>query len=114
MGYVADEVERAFDAAMVAIYTTAKRDLGYNATRFLQMITDEGGLVAARKLLHASIASDGFIVLWEHGRLDLSVEAHVLNPEFAELFTDTERRIARKRLKEYGFEGDLGAGAGPD
>src|SRR5262245_30777731 len=110
---VAHDVERAFDAAMVAIYTTAKRDLGYNATRFLQMITDEGGLIAARKLLHASVASEGFTTLWEHRRLDLSVEAHVLRPEFAELFTDDERRIARKRLRDYGFEGDLPAAAGP-
>jgi hypothetical protein len=111
MRHVADDVERAFDAAMVAIYTTAKRDLGYNATRFLQMITDEGGPAAARKLLHASGVSDGFTTLWEHRRLDLSVEAHVLRPEFAGLFTDDERRIARQRLKDYGFEGELGLGA---
>ncbi len=102
MRHVADDVERAFDVAMVAVYMTAKRELGYNATRFLQMITDEGGLGAARKLLHASAVSDGFTTLWEHGRLDLSVEAYVLRPEFAGLFTDGERRIARKRLKDYG------------
>jgi hypothetical protein len=109
---VADDVERAFDAAMVAIYTTAKRDLGYNATRFLQMITDEGGLGAARKLLHASAVSDGFTTLWERRRLDLSVEAHVLRPEFAGLFTEGERRIARQRLHDYGFEGNFGAAEG--
>lgn len=107
-----DDVERAFDAAMVAIYTTAKRDLGYNATRFLQMVTDEGGLGAARRLLHASSVSDGFTTLWEHARLDLSVEAHVLRPEFAGLFTNRERQIARRRLKDYGFDGDLGLAAG--
>lgn len=112
MRHAADDVERAFDAAMVAIYTTAKRDLRYNATRFLQMITDEGGVVAARRLLHASAVSDGFTTLWEHARLDLSVEAHVLRPEFAGLFTDGERRIARQRLKDYGIDGDLGPAAG--
>ena len=31
----------------------------------------------------------------------------MLRPEFAGLFTDSERRIARKRLKDYGFDGDL-------
>jgi hypothetical protein len=112
MQLVAGDVERAFDAAMVAIYRTAKRDLGYNATRFLQMITDEGGFAAARKLLRASAVSDGFTTLWERGRLDLSVEAHVLRPEFAGLFTDGERRVARQRLKDYGFEGDLGQAPG--
>ena len=38
----------------------------------------------------------------------------MLRPEFAGLFTDSERRIARKRLKDYGFDGDLRAAAGPD
>ena len=39
-----DEVERRFNRAMVAIYETAKRELGYNATRFLQMLSEHGGL----------------------------------------------------------------------
>jgi hypothetical protein len=103
---MADDVERAFDAAMVAIYTTAKKDIGYNATRFLQMITDGGGLAAARKLLHAPAVSDGFTTLWEHNRLDLSVEAHVLRPEFESLFSRQERDIARRRLSDYGFDVD--------
>lgn len=102
-----DDVERAFEAAMIAIYATAKRDLGYNAKRFLQMITDHGGLAAARKLLHASAVSEGFTTLWERRRLDLSVEAHVLRPEYESLFTDSERRIAERRLKDYGFDGDI-------
>jgi hypothetical protein len=93
----------AFHAAMVRIYTTAKSDVGYNATRFLQMVSDEGGVAAARKLLAADRPSDGFTTLWEASRLDLSVEAHVLRPEFAVLFTDAERETARRRLAEYGF-----------
>ena len=46
-----DEVERRFHRAMVGIYETAKRELGYNATRFLQMVSEQGGLVTARQLL---------------------------------------------------------------
>jgi hypothetical protein len=41
------ETERRFHRAMVEIYQTAKRDLGYNATRFIQMVSDRGGLAAA-------------------------------------------------------------------
>lgn len=91
-GSVASELERRFDQAMIGIYTTAKRDLGYNATRFLQMITEHGGLGAARLLLGSEAVSEGFTKLWEHRRLDLTVEAHVLRQEFAELFTPSERR----------------------
>jgi hypothetical protein len=37
-----------FHRAMIAIYQVAKRDVGYNATRFLQMVSEHGGLGAAR------------------------------------------------------------------
>ena len=87
---------------MVGIYKVAKRDAHYNATRFLQMVSEAGGLATARQLLHATTVSDGFTSLWIAKRLDLSVEAHVVKPEFASLFTDEERRTAQARLDEYG------------
>jgi len=39
--------------------------------------------------------SDGSTTLWDLKRLDLSVEAYVLRPESAPLFTEEERAIAR-------------------
>ncbi|MDQ3660995.1 MAG: hypothetical protein M3454_08075 [Actinomycetota bacterium] len=93
-------IERAFDRAMVAVYQRAKQEAGYNATRFLQMISEHGGVATARQLLHASGGSDGFTALYQAGRLDLSVEYHVLLEEFHELFTEEEREIARRRLAD--------------
>jgi hypothetical protein len=98
-----NQAERQFHRAMVAIYETAKRDLGYNATRFLQMISEQGGLATARQLLWSDQPSDGFTTLWSHHRLDLTVEAHVIKPEFAALFTDADREQARSRLERYGW-----------
>jgi hypothetical protein len=43
-----NQAELQFHRAMVEIYETAKRDVGYNATRFLQMISEQGGLPTAR------------------------------------------------------------------
>jgi hypothetical protein len=37
------------------------------------------------------------------GRLDLTVEAHVIADEFAGLFTEADRNRARDRLKAYGW-----------
>ena len=88
---------------MVGIYQTSKRELGYNATRFLQMIMDQGGLAAARQLLWSDTPSDGFTTLWEHRRLDLSVEALVLLKEFAPLFSSDDHAQARARLQSYGW-----------
>lgn len=98
-----NEVERRFHQAMIAIYETAKRDLGYNAVRFLQMISEQGGLGTARQLLRSNAPSEGFTTLWERGRLDLTVEAHILRDEFAPIFTDEDREQARARLEEYGW-----------
>jgi len=47
--------------------------------------------------------SDGFTTPWELKRLDLSVEAFVLRPEYAPLFAEEERSSARACLKGYGY-----------
>jgi len=96
--------EAIFHKAMLEIHKRAKSEANYNATRFFQMVADQGGIDAARMLLHSSTVSDGYTALWERGRLDLTVEHLVLQPRWESLFTEEERHIARSRLKEYGFE----------
>ena len=95
------ELERQFDREMREIYIMAKRECGYNATRFLQLVAEKGGLAAAKQLISKPEGTEGFITLWEHGRLDLSVEAHVLKPEFETLFSEEERQLCYNRLKQY-------------
>ena len=95
--------ERSFEYEMMQIYERAKAEIGYTASRFLQMVLDQGGLATAERLLHSPSTSDGFTKLWESKRLDLSVEALVIRPEFSELFTGAEKAIARSRLDQFGF-----------
>ncbi len=101
------EIEGQFHEAMLEIYRRAKREADYNATRFLSMVVERGGLETARYLLHAAKVSEGYTALWERGRLDLTVEAVILNAEWQSLFSDVERRIAVDRLREYGHSGLL-------
>ena len=96
-----NELERRFHRAMIEIYEKAKRETGYNATRFLQMVSEIGGLAAARRLLAAPVVSDGFTALWERGRLDLTVETLVLSEQYRELFSEDEREGAAARLAAY-------------
>ena len=96
-------MEYQFHEDMNNIYLTAKKELKYNATRFIQLVSREGGLKAAKQLIAKSGGTYGFEVLWENNRLDLSVEALVLRHEYQELFTDEEREICRSRLKEFGY-----------
>lgn len=95
---------RELEAAMKEVYVRAKSEAGYDATAYLGMLSEHGGLETAHRLLASSAVSDGFVALWERHRMDLAVENVVLQPEFASLFTDEEREIARARLQEYGFD----------
>ncbi|TCC00586.1 caspase family protein [Micromonospora zingiberis] len=97
------KVAAEFHAAMLDGYRRAKKELNYNAAYFLQMVQQIGGLEAARRLIRASSVSSGFTTLWEKGRLDLAVEAVVLQDRFTGLFTEEELDIARNRLAEYGY-----------
>lgn len=97
-------LEDKFHHEMVGIYETAKKELHYNASYFIKMVAEHGGVKTAQKLLASSEPSSGFTVLWEHQRLDLSVESLVLRPDYLPLFTEQEREIARARLAEYGYK----------
>ncbi len=62
-------LEQQFTQAMFDIYRRAKTEAGYNATIFLQMISDRGGVDTAKKLINASKPSDGYTHLYERGYL---------------------------------------------
>jgi len=72
------------------------------------MLADIGPLETARRLITSAAPSDGFIRLYEMGRLDLTVEAMALEPEWRDVFTADERRRARDRLIAYGWSGPRG------
>jgi len=95
-----NELEIAFYERMRQIYDQAKDECGYTVTRFLQMVNTDGGLGAAKKLLSADGYSEGLTRLWEENRLDISMEATVLQEPWCQLFTDQELAIARKKLEE--------------
>lgn len=99
------DLESRFDKAMMDIYVRAKNEVGYNATRYLQMLHENRGIVTARILVLAEHPSDGYSALWERQRLDLTVEALVLQPEWQPLFANEPELLekARQRLNAYGY-----------
>lgn len=90
------------------IYRRAGTETGYWANYFLRDLRAMGGLATARKLLNAKGTSEGFERLLQEGRLDLTVEALVLRPEFRPLFADGELDLARARLDEFGYRSNIG------
>jgi len=99
---MSDNLEDQFHRAMIAVYQNALRDCTQRAAYFLQMVGSQGGVETARNLLQSDDVERGPAALWECGRLDLMFEYLILQPTYAELFTDEEKKIARQRLKKYG------------
>ncbi|MCK3778939.1 hypothetical protein MZK49_19720 [Ensifer sesbaniae] len=98
-------LERQFGVAMLGIYQRAKVEAKYNATVFLGMLNDRGGLPTAKYLINAADPSEGYTNLWERGRLDLTVEATVLeNSKWHPLFTPDELAKAKARLVAYQYQ----------
>jgi hypothetical protein len=89
---------------MVELYLRAKREINYNARYFIDMVANNGGRETAVYLLDTKEPSDGYVVLWENGRLDLSVEAEILHSKWHDLFADDQRAVAIRRLRDYGFD----------
>jgi hypothetical protein len=108
-------LEVRFHDDMLAIFTlageaTRKRAAdgstirGYWASYILRGVRNHGGPAYAHQLLRAEGTSDGFQRLTDEHRLDLTVEALVLRPDYASLFTDEERSIAANRLARAGYK----------
>jgi len=96
--------EKKFDEAMFEIYRRAKAEASYNATIFLKMLHERGGLSTAKYLINSEKPSDGYTHLFERGRLDLTVEAMVVeNPQWHALFLREEIDRARLRLQKYNY-----------
>jgi hypothetical protein len=94
-----------FDERVWISIREARDKYGYNPTGFINMISELGVLDSAKRLINSTKVSDGYTRLWELGRLDLSVEAIILEDPWKDLFTDREKSRAKKRLAQFGFGG---------
>lgn len=90
-------VTQDFEQKMRDSIAAARRDLNWSPSGWQQLIRVYGGIGAAKRLLAQPI-SPGLTRLFMAERLDLSVEALVVRPRYAELFTDGEIATARRRL----------------
>jgi hypothetical protein len=98
------ELEMDFTRALLAMCDRFEKELEYSPKVLRRLLSEGGGVAAARQLVNTGPNQSGLDRLWEHGRLDQSLEAHVLLPEYTALFSDRERRKARRRLEDHGFD----------
>ncbi len=69
----------------------------------MRPVAPEEALKSAHRSLSGRRLSDGFNALLGKGRLDLSLEALVVDKRFTGLFTDEEANEALTRLLEVGY-----------
>jgi 5-methylcytosine-specific restriction protein A len=81
----------------------AERAIRYRPNFFLGMLENDGGHLTVIKLLSATGVSEGFKKLWENQRLDLSVEALVVESEWRSAFDPILIARAEKRLSDVGY-----------
>lgn len=98
-------LEQEFEREALSGCSELKQKYGYNPTYYIRMIHEYGGVGAARALIRTREIQEGLIRLWEHQRLDMSIEARVVAPKCRLLFTEDEIRMARDRLEQLGYQG---------
>jgi hypothetical protein len=81
----------------------AKRDFGFPGTKFLAMLNADGGYKTAQTLLARRVPSDGFTELWRHKRLDLTVEALVVESKWRRSFDPLLIHNAESLLRKSGY-----------
>ena len=92
-----------FTNALYEGYKLARTEAKYNAPFFLEMIQERYGYDTAIHLISSTQPTIGFTHLYERKRLDLTVEAYVLRPEWSSIFPEDILRAAHHRLKQYNY-----------
>lgn len=93
--------EQRLHDVMVNMYQRAGKEAGYWGNYFLRSVKRHGGLATAKRMLQprrGKAVQKGLRALIDARRVDLSLEAVALRPEFKSLFTPDELKEARHRL----------------
>jgi len=91
-------MEEKFIAAWAANREKAEK-LGVR----MRPVAAEEAMKNAHRCLSSHRESDGFTVLADKGRLDLSLEALAVSKQFTALFSDEEANNALNRLLDAGY-----------
>ena len=98
-----DKIALQFENELKDKMLRAKKECQYNPTRFIQMLSQYGGVDTAKRLIASGIASgnpsDGYTTLYICGRLDLTMEQSVCKLEYQSLFTTEEIGYCKQLLE---------------
>ena len=98
-----EQIKQSFHNEMVLIYKRITKELKHKSPRLIDLINKHGGYEAAIKYLVTESAVQDFAVLWENQRLDLSVEALIVNEKYRDIFDEAIVKTCDKKLQEYSY-----------
>ena len=99
-------LEQQFEKELIQQCDSAQEACpAYRPVRLKQNIQRFGALKAVKELLRRGQPSDGFAVLADAGRLDLSIEAVIIKSRYGELFSDEEVNYCFELLCDQGYFG---------
>lgn len=82
-----------------------KKEENYIPTRFIQMLqqSENNAYEVVQRLVTKEFSS-GLEKLWEKGKLELSMEAIMIKPEYKSLFSPEIIKTCEKKLKQFGYK----------
>ena len=98
-----EPLSQQFHQEMFAGIEASKKELHYTPTYFIRMVYEHGAVQTAKMLLGDPAVQEGLMKLYELNRLDLSMEAMVLDRKYRSLFSYEERKVARQRLEKLDY-----------
>lgn len=97
-------LEQKFEEHLKKMHSTVRHETGYQTSGLHFMAGLNGAVHAAKSMLKdAETIHDGLTRLAEYGRLDLSLEAAVIEPPWRDLFTTKELQIAVNKLERLRY-----------
>lgn len=96
-------LEKKLQEEVIKKCKIAEEECGCKMTRLLNTIEKFGIVRTAQEIIRKRRTSDCFNILVEAGRLELSMEAILVQGKYAELFTDEEVNSCYELLCENGY-----------
>ena len=94
---------QAFHQAAASLINSIENRV-YRPNYFISRMAELGAYEAACQVIRSQKIPDGFLTLQQAGQLRLTIEALVLQPEWADLFEPETLHAARQRLDAFGYQ----------
>lgn len=104
-GHIMTKLEKQFSHGLIQKMQTAETLYGYRGIRQKEEIEKHGGVACVKRALARDGSFHSFPFLQEHGHLELTAEALVVDQKFSVLFEDEEVNLCLELLCDGGYFG---------